>query len=315
MSFLSTPSARRATSPWRQRAYRCPISIHALREEGDLTAEDALGELAISIHALREEGDSSHLGSCIVCPYFYPRPPRGGRQGFKKTQNHTPDFYPRPPRGGRLGGGQFYATTDQFLSTPSARRATRGLSAGHSDDLNFYPRPPRGGRPLCCLYCQQGKKFLSTPSARRATVLPSPARGEVEISIHALREEGDPQCGPRTAAWGYFYPRPPRGGRQTFCTSGTTAGPISIHALREEGDFTAQGAAWSGRNFYPRPPRGGRPRSAGKTAGFRPDFYPRPPRGGRRNHGDDAAALRDFYPRPPRGGRPQWPWEASFSIC
>ena len=35
-----------------------PISIHALREEGDLaTAQASPGAGAISIHALREEGD------------------------------------------------------------------------------------------------------------------------------------------------------------------------------------------------------------------------------------------------------------------
>ena len=33
------------------------ISIHALREEGDLAAVDSKSILAISIHALREEGD------------------------------------------------------------------------------------------------------------------------------------------------------------------------------------------------------------------------------------------------------------------
>ena len=56
--FLSTPSARRAT-----RAFLChhcgfQISIHALREEGDLHARLRLiGSCLISIHALREEGD------------------------------------------------------------------------------------------------------------------------------------------------------------------------------------------------------------------------------------------------------------------
>ena len=34
-------------------------------------------------------------------------------------------------------------------------------------------------------------QFLSTPSARRATVEGLRERGMVEISIHALREEGD----------------------------------------------------------------------------------------------------------------------------
>ena len=34
-------------------------------------------------------------------------------------------------------------------------------------------------------------KFLSTPSARRATSVPARRAGCREISIHALREEGD----------------------------------------------------------------------------------------------------------------------------
>ena len=35
------------------------------------------------------------------------------------------------------------------------------------------------------------KQFLSTPSARRATKNREPERDRLEISIHALREEGD----------------------------------------------------------------------------------------------------------------------------
>ena len=33
--------------------------------------------------------------------------------------------------------------------------------------------------------------FLSTPSARRATARREPLKGAANISIHALREEGD----------------------------------------------------------------------------------------------------------------------------
>ena len=80
---------------------------------------------AISIHALREEGDMPILRACLVrCLFlstpsarratravmetaqaiknFYPRPPRGGRPGYP-AQALWPcrDFYPRPPRGGR----------------------------------------------------------------------------------------------------------------------------------------------------------------------------------------------------------------------
>ena len=59
--------------------------------------------VTISIHALREEGDYPHHRSASKAAYFYPRPPRGGRQQLKpsKTQSGL-NFYPRPPRGGRL---------------------------------------------------------------------------------------------------------------------------------------------------------------------------------------------------------------------
>ena len=34
-----------------------------------------------------------------------------------------------------------------------------------------------------------------------------------DISIHVLREEDDETCTSSGASVGYFYPRPPRGGR------------------------------------------------------------------------------------------------------
>ena len=58
------------------------ISIHALREEGDASQSDHQISQNISIHALREEGD--FLRQLMRCqfPYFYPRPPRGGRHNL-----------------------------------------------------------------------------------------------------------------------------------------------------------------------------------------------------------------------------------------
>ena len=122
--FLSTPSARRATSAARRRVRPKAISIHALREEGDLWDWGGAPAARISIHALREEGDrGSH---CAVRPRSY--------------------FYPRPPRGGR----HFDALVDRnlltFLSTPSARRATAARILSPLRINDFYPRPPRGGR-------------------------------------------------------------------------------------------------------------------------------------------------------------------------
>ena len=126
-----------------------------------------------------------------------------------------------------------------------------------------------------------------------------------EISIHALREEGDtaPQHIPATLT--HFYPRPPRGGRPRCKGSGLPARYISIHALREEGDTSAPAGASASIDFYPRPPRGGRRLAQIFLLGRCPYFYPRPPRGGRpRDSAFRCVHLLHFYPRPPRGGRP-----------
>ena len=169
--FLSTPSARRATCapagyqfklpdfyPRPPRGGRHPAAFVLPGCDRDFYPRPPRGGrrrcgvprrwgISISIHALREEGDG-HPGA--IC-----------RRGY--------DFYPRPPRGGRPVTRFWPFAVRVFLSTPSARRATRihpvhGCSGG-----NFYPRPPRGGRrhpqtPLLVFL-----RFLSTPSARRAT--------------------------------------------------------------------------------------------------------------------------------------------------
>ena len=101
----------------------------------------------------------------------------------------------------------------------------------------------------------------------------------------------------------YFYPRPPRGGRREVAKKYAIIGKFlstpSARRATERWPCCSQFQV----DFYPRPPRGGRPPLERPKEPRRAYFYPRPPRGGRRNHGDDAAALRDFYPRPPRGGR------------
>ena len=55
------------------------ISIHALREEGDIACSLDDPSFAISIHALREEGDIGTAAIATAAIDFYPRPPRGGR--------------------------------------------------------------------------------------------------------------------------------------------------------------------------------------------------------------------------------------------
>ena len=60
------------------------------------------------------------------------------------------------------------------------------------------------------------------------------------ISIHALREEGDPAQGILLFYRVNFYPRPPRGGRPIKMPRHHLTHDISIHALREEGDWARQ---------------------------------------------------------------------------
>ena len=105
-----------------------------------------------------------------------------------------------------------------FLSTPSGWRAT----SEHQGTVDFV------------------KLFLSTPSGWRATQLQSPNNLIHDISIHALRVEGD----------------------LGTAMEKVNIKAISIHALRVEGDSRSSPITRSTRDFYPRPPGGGRRHSA-----------------------------------------------------
>ena len=115
----------RATRTRASRSPRCPISIHALRGEGDGTQK--------RFHSL--------------CKYFNPRPPWGGRRSPSKSclgqtfisihalrgegdlfivkwDKLKQNFNPRPPWGGRLEQNTMYLLVELFQSTPSVGRAT-----------------------------------------------------------------------------------------------------------------------------------------------------------------------------------------------
>ena len=101
-------------------------------------------------------------------------------------------------------------------------------------------------------------KFLSTPSARRATQVYAREHGQGRISIHALREEGDPAARTQLIMRHVFLSTPsarrateyacfiaaraaflstPSARRATVITGRYgDMEQISIHALREEGD-------------------------------------------------------------------------------
>ena len=128
------------------------------------------------------------------------------------------------------------------------------MQAGSSKaSRNFYPRPPRGGRPCGA----------------------DPNSYVFEISIHALREEGDIIVAVPQLSQPDFYPRPPRGGRLVRFNKRLRKKQISIHALREEGDAAGDGTDRRMGDFYPRPPRGGRRCTKG-TKGRKPKFLSTP---------------------------------------
>ena len=292
--FLSTPSARRAT--FFRSAFRrlSTISIHALREEGDRRAPRRQQPGAISIHALREEGDQAQSGRPLEHRLISIHalreegdPPASGRWRREQISIHAlreegdsigcatfsgrSNFYPRPPRGGRPVIFIVHPPFGQFLSTPSARRATRARScACRCDTISIHALREEGDYTPSRQQVY-AERFLSTPSARRATYFfmvlhsiksnfyPRPPRG----GRHAIAApKGQVQN---------FYPRPPRGGRRrglvalvlvrrflsTPSARRATAAVlvfyeldrISIHALREEGDQHSAGA-WTGTDAF-----------------------------------------------------------------
>ena len=148
--FLSTPSARRATSSTKG-SYTTPVTF--------LSTPSARRATPTAARPIRHP------------PYFYPRPPRGGRPaaGLTITASTKISIHALREEGDGFWAAQRLSTT-VFLSTPSARRATqvdveilifRGISIHalrEEGDCNGL------------VDLNDDVVFLSTPSARRATV-------------------------------------------------------------------------------------------------------------------------------------------------
>ena len=166
--FLSTPSARRAT------AHKCPhcaglhISIHALREEGDLpwlSLCSAIGKF-LSTPSARRATDAPLIWATSLM-YFYPRPLRGGRQPSVSAP------------------GCNYI----FLSTPSARRATGvaalcrlhltiSIHALCEEGDAYHPVTLHPDIPISIhALCEEGDSRVQTQTAARLDFYPRPPRG------------------------------------------------------------------------------------------------------------------------------------------
>ena len=279
--FLSTPSARRATT--------------------EATAI-ALAALFLSTPSARRATD---IQACKSSRHdnFYPRPPRGGRRKRRNARRYQTLFLSTPSarratnrscarRGAphisihalREEGDQWKATSPRsnqvFLSTPSARRATKTARKTKAINLDFYPRPPRGGRPIISSFQTVSFDFYPRPPRGGRPRLSGVPLRTLEISIHALREEGDVAFRPSSCALSKFLSTPSArratisvcqhlSHRRFLSTPSARRATkvrrkqrhfrrISIHALREEGDIDIIKSWRDEKYFYPRPPRGGR---------------------------------------------------------
>ena len=200
----------------------------------DVPSKKVLGFLSTPSARRATPGTTPGL---LLCSYFYPRPPRGGRPARKYQNDPKSDFYPRPPRGGRPVSVAMFMV--RRIISIHALREEGDLTCQHQSDAahNFYPRPPRGGRHYDAAVFRQHGEFLSTPSARRATRAAGAGYTGIKISIHALREEGDVRSCTGRAAHTRFLSTPSARRATTNTRTGGQQLWISIHALREEGDL------------------------------------------------------------------------------
>ena len=126
------------------------------------------------------------------CFNFYPRPPGGGRPFCISKDICVYNFYPRPPGGGRLSHSMFPRTAET-ISIHALRVEGDKIApfVKHLHYISIHALRVEGDSTIW-KPADFMPIFLSTPSGWRATWA---------LSLLYRRS-------------GYFYPRPPGGGRQ-----------------------------------------------------------------------------------------------------
>ena len=169
-TFLSTPSARRATGclfhliggnryfyprpprGGRPKPFLLPslssifLSTPSARRATDQHHRHLSGRRFLSTPSARR-ATAAVQGAQKSTTYFYPRPPRGGRRRCSRCGSTAGCyFYPRPPRGGRPRK-DFVKANRRAISIHALREEGDVCDrCGAVLNGNFYPRPPRGGR-------------------------------------------------------------------------------------------------------------------------------------------------------------------------
>ena len=170
-------------------------------------------------------------------PYFYPRPPRGGRRAKRWSACGLYGISTHALREeGDLSGSCTLDCNTQISTHALREEGDHGFGGHHVGRLYISTHALREeGDVICPTYSRYGQ--ISTHALREEGDFQKMMKdAEAGISTHALREEGDLVLGVDVA----------------------DALLISTHALREEGDKRWLPGPASCSNFYPRPPRGGR---------------------------------------------------------
>ena len=103
--------------------------------------------------------------------------------------------------------------------------------------MNFYPRPPRGGRPAVAVGFLIEKDISIHALREEGDIIHGGQLQFKAISIHALREEGDAELQAFIKAFVEFLSTPSARRATVLHRFPAHRWIISIHALREEGDI------------------------------------------------------------------------------
>ena len=170
------------------------ISIHALREEGDviILCCPLSHDLFLSTPSARRATCLAARAARAATSFLSTPSARRATCRFLIVAQSAENFYPRPPRGGRRCTQPLVRFADGISIHALREEGDQRPPFDACPTNYFYPRPPRGGRHNATRFPVRGVTiFLSAPSARRATLPFGVAVDDQIISIHALREEGD----------------------------------------------------------------------------------------------------------------------------
>ena len=125
-----------------------PISIHALRGEGDFFMPKNAGNKAISIHALRGEGDIVNVNRKQPTHKFLSTPSVGRATIYRRGQPCSIHRFLSTPSVGRATPAILEPLPNIYISIHALRgEGDAPVRPAGSVCANFYPRPPWGGRP------------------------------------------------------------------------------------------------------------------------------------------------------------------------